>query len=450
MGEFQIGNVKYNTSEIKGGLKKADLDENNKEQIALFDKIAGEDGELSDAEANDFFEKLLAKDDGDKILSESEMKKYLDEQDLKDKPASIVSTLIDKMKQAYDAKVAAAAKPEETAPAEENEELTDEQVAALCKEQWQKQGSITCRDTSGHTNPIAGTLEILDKDFEDSPKEIVITSSTSGNKFKYEMFTKEVEGKHQVFYKCVSMNDRACISENEYELSLTDDGNFELVQMEGQNNWGTGLKFASEATPPAQKQEETPKTEEIKHDDTPKEEVKKTEKKEPTPLTEEVKEDAINDGKSAAKLLIGITFNESDQIAVDNIVDKVTDDNVLKFIKGYEDNREWFETTPGKVASWVLSPLATPLGIIGRGVMALTGADKGDHFFTQLQSEWDDDHNAINIKKVGRKLINFLEARNNETLADQVKLILANENISSDDAKKLDEIVKAAMLQYDV
>ena len=192
MGEFQIGSTKYNPAEIKGALKKADLDENEKDEIELFTKIAGEDGELSDTEADDFFTKLLSYDDGDKNLTESEMNKYLDAQEMKGKSPNIISSLINKMKSAYEKRVAA-----EQQAAQEAE---DAKIAAECKAKCQNQETITCRDTSGNTSAIAGKLEILDKDFTDFPKALVIVSATSGNRFKYEMFTKQTEEGDQIFY----------------------------------------------------------------------------------------------------------------------------------------------------------------------------------------------------------------------------------------------------------
>lgn len=107
---------------------------------------------------------------------------------------------------------------------------------------WNDINSMTCRDNSGKTLDITGELTLGDNG--NPPKSFTITDSSSGNVYKFEL-TSAKDGDKPV-YTCVSRNGQATTTkDNAYTLETKEDGTPELVQHEGQGNYGDGLKFGS-------------------------------------------------------------------------------------------------------------------------------------------------------------------------------------------------------------
>ena len=103
---------------------------------------------------------------------------------------------------------------------------------------------MVCSDASGRTKNIQGKLKIdNDKQYEKNPNEFTITDKSSGNAHEYRFKKVGVNDEGQPIYKCISMNDRKVITDNQYTLKWEDDKTPTLVQEEHQNNYGTGLKF---------------------------------------------------------------------------------------------------------------------------------------------------------------------------------------------------------------
>ena len=117
---------------------------------------------------------------------------------------------------------------------------------------------MVCRDASGRTSNISGKLEIKESDetstidYKDRkmnrPKTFTITDSSSGEDhvYLYEYIGDSEDGKP--IYKCVSMNDNTVSGKSEYTLITNEAGELELVQFEGQQGYGTGIKFKEEET----------------------------------------------------------------------------------------------------------------------------------------------------------------------------------------------------------
>lgn len=106
--------------------------------------------------------------------------------------------------------------------------------------------SMVCRDASGKTQNVSGSVTFSGEKTEDGiPKSFTITDTSSGKSHKY---TYEYTGKNDAngkpIFKCTNMNDNATSTENEYTLEMKGtNGEPELVQYEKQGNFGKGLKF---------------------------------------------------------------------------------------------------------------------------------------------------------------------------------------------------------------
>ena len=101
---------------------------------------------------------------------------------------------------------------------------------------------MVCKDASGRTQDIKGKLEIKEG-FEKNPDEFTITDSSSSTSHAYKYQKIGVNEKGQPIYKCVSMNDTATTTENQYTLIWENDKTPMLLQTKKQDNYGIGLKF---------------------------------------------------------------------------------------------------------------------------------------------------------------------------------------------------------------
>lgn len=105
---------------------------------------------------------------------------------------------------------------------------------------WDSLSEMTCRDEKGKTANISGSLQVgKEKGENDYPKTLTITDKSSGQAHKY---TFELAGikDGKPIYKCTNMNGQK-VKDNEYTLITLNNGKPELVQSEGQQNFGLGL-----------------------------------------------------------------------------------------------------------------------------------------------------------------------------------------------------------------
>ena len=100
--------------------------------------------------------------------------------------------------------------------------------------------AMVCRDASGRTQNIAGTLSNVQTDANGVPQSFTLTDGTSGNKYQYEV---RVGNDGTLTYECISKNGQATIGAPTYTLE-----NGELVNKEGQNGFSQGIKTQSTPT----------------------------------------------------------------------------------------------------------------------------------------------------------------------------------------------------------
>lgn len=101
---------------------------------------------------------------------------------------------------------------------------------------------MVCHDASGKTRDIKGKLNVPSS-FEKNPDEFTITDNSSGEDHVYKYKKIAVDDNGNPIYKCVSMNDREVITDNQYSLLWKDNKTPKLVQHETQDNYGIGLRF---------------------------------------------------------------------------------------------------------------------------------------------------------------------------------------------------------------
>ena len=125
----------------------------------------------------------------------------------------------------------------------------------------------------------------------------------------------------------------------------------------------------------------------------------------PAPLTEEQKNQAYESGKDVADFLVGVTNDSEERQTEDIIINDVTPQNVMAFLKGYFDNK----------------------GL-------------GDAFFEQFESEMDFDRKQEMMKNVAAKLSEYLKAQGK---TDKTAFIdgIQQVEISGEIAKELDKII---------
>lgn len=101
---------------------------------------------------------------------------------------------------------------------------------------------MTCKDLSGKTQNITGTLSQVTKDANGVPQSFVLTDSGSGNRYKYEV---QIADDGTITYNCVSKNETPVVGAPNYSLK-----NGELVQENDKfKGFGFGITTQAAATP---------------------------------------------------------------------------------------------------------------------------------------------------------------------------------------------------------
>lgn len=109
--------------------------------------------------------------------------------------------------------------------------------------------AMVCRDASGKTASISGTLSDVQLDANGVPQSFTLTDSGSKNRYKY---TVSANADGSLNFTCVSKNDQATIGSPNYTYT-----NGELVQENNSfNGYGIGIRTA---TKPAAPQNDPPK-----------------------------------------------------------------------------------------------------------------------------------------------------------------------------------------------
>ncbi len=96
---------------------------------------------------------------------------------------------------------------------------------------------MRCKDASGNTQDIYGTLSNVVKDANGVPQSFTLTDDVSGNKYNYTC-TKDSNG--NITYQCTSKNGQETVGAPTYSLQ-----NGELVNLDGQNGYGIGIHTTS-------------------------------------------------------------------------------------------------------------------------------------------------------------------------------------------------------------
>ena len=100
---------------------------------------------------------------------------------------------------------------------------------------------MTCKDLSGKTQNITGTLSQVTKDANGVPQSFVLTDSGSGNRYKYEV---QIADDGTITYNCVSKNETPVVGAPKKKKK-----NGELVQDKNQNGYKFGITTQATATP---------------------------------------------------------------------------------------------------------------------------------------------------------------------------------------------------------
>ena len=115
-------------------------------------------------------------------------------------------------------------------------------------------------------------------------------------------------------------------------------------------------------------------------------------------------------GADVADFLVGYTNDFEQNQTVARLRDSVTNRNVMEFLSGYEANK-----------------------------------GRGDHFFTQLATEYGFEDKQKYMQNVAGKLSAYLKANGQPDLAKEIEVALVDGSISKSEAAKLDEIVQAML-----
>ena len=115
-------------------------------------------------------------------------------------------------------------------------------------------------------------------------------------------------------------------------------------------------------------------------------------------------------GSEVADFLVGYTNDFEQEQTILRLRDSVNNKNVMEFLSGYEENR-----------------------------------GRGDHFFTQLSTEYGFEDKQKYLRDTASKLSVYLKANGQPDLAKEIDVILADGGVSKKDAAKLDEIVQVML-----
>lgn len=131
----------------------------------------------------------------------------------------------------------------------------------------------------------------------------------------------------------------------------------------------------------------------------------------PKPLTAKESSEARHYGDNVSDYLVGYTDDSEKGLTKEVITKNVNHRNVLEFLAGYEQNK----------------------------------GGMGDHFFTQLNSEYGFEEKQNLMKDVASKLSKFLKNNNQPKLAREIDVALQDHGLSAKEVKKLDEIVQTML-----
>ena len=115
-------------------------------------------------------------------------------------------------------------------------------------------------------------------------------------------------------------------------------------------------------------------------------------------------------GADVADFLVGYTNDFEQEQTILRLRDSVTNRNVMEFLSGYEANK-----------------------------------GRGDHFFTQLATEYGFEDKQKYMQNVAGKLSAYLKANGQPDLAKEIEVALVDGSISKSEAAKLDEIVQVML-----
>ena len=115
-------------------------------------------------------------------------------------------------------------------------------------------------------------------------------------------------------------------------------------------------------------------------------------------------------GSEVADFLVGYTNDFEQEQTILRLRDSVNNKNVMEFLSGYEENR-----------------------------------GRGDHFFTQLATEYGFEDKQKYMQNVAGKLSAYLKANGQHDLAKEIEVALVDGSISKSEAAKLDEIVQVML-----
>lgn len=127
-------------------------------------------------------------------------------------------------------------------------------------------------------------------------------------------------------------------------------------------------------------------------------------------LTPEERSKARHYGSNVSDYLVGYTDDSEKGLTKEIIQSHVNNKNVMDFLAGYENNK----------------------GL-------------GDHFFTQLSTEYGFEEKQNLMKNVALKLSAYLKANGQAALAREVDVALQDNGLSRSEVKKLDEIVQTML-----
>lgn len=134
-------------------------------------------------------------------------------------------------------------------------------------------------------------------------------------------------------------------------------------------------------------------------------------------------QNAYNAGQRVGANLIGYT-TDSEQYEVRNIItSEINKENVISFLRGYEDYKETNRYFGKEFIGVVIS----------------------DHFFEQLRSENGFENNHALMKNVATKLMRHFEMCGAAAQAEYIEEILTHEPLTKDDAKFLDRLAQEAI-----
>ncbi len=148
-------------------------------------------------------------------------------------------------------------------------------------------------------------------------------------------------------------------------------------------------------------------------------------------LTPEKIKESREIGANVAKRLLGITTQAEEEVIKLNM-EKITADNVLEFLRGYEEARGREIDSSGDRKSGFL------IGMLNDTFKKA----RGDAFFEQLLTEWNPEKQDL-MRNTTEALKDFTASRygKDSPIVKELEVILLEEEFGTKEAKKLDKLV---------